>query len=243
MNIIKLNATNSTNDYLKELMRSQFVQNYTVVVAKTQEKGRGQRESEWFSESGKNLTFSVLVRDLIINPNALFSFNAAVAISVLEALNQLTKKNIAVKWPNDIMADQKKIAGILIENSIQTDGEIFSVIGIGLNVNQTQFNNLKNVTSLSLLEQIDFDLDEVLNVILEKLKQNISLVRSHKTDLLWGTYRANLFKKEIPTVFEDCNQQKFMGIIKGVTTTGQLQVMLDDDSISNYNIKQIKMLY
>jgi BirA family biotin operon repressor/biotin-[acetyl-CoA-carboxylase] ligase len=242
MNIIKLNATNSTNDYLKDLMRKQFVDNFTIVIASNQEKGRGQREAEWFSESGKNLTFSVLVRDLIVSPAELFTLNIAVALSVFETLNVLTRKKTAVKWPNDIMADNKKIAGILIENAIQQNGEIYSVIGIGLNVNQINFNSAKNIISLKLLENIDFNLDRVLNLLLENLKQNISLVRSNK-EVLWEKYLANLFKKEIPTTFEDENQQKFMGIIKGVSPEGQLQVMLEDESIKKYGIKEIKMLY
>ncbi|WP_339888534.1 biotin--[acetyl-CoA-carboxylase] ligase [uncultured Flavobacterium sp.] len=242
MNIIKLNATNSTNDYLKDLMRKQFVDNFTIVVANNQEKGRGQRDAEWLSESGKNLTFSVLVRDLIMSPTELFTLNIAVALSVFETLNQLTSKKCAVKWPNDIMADNKKIAGILIENAIQQNGEIYSVIGIGINVNQINFNSISNVTSLKLLENLDFNLDNVLNVLLENLKQTISLVRI-KSDLLWKNYLDNLFKKEIPTTFEDANQQKFMGIIKGVSSIGQLQVLLEDDSIKNYGIKEIKMLY
>jgi BirA family biotin operon repressor/biotin-[acetyl-CoA-carboxylase] ligase len=242
MIIIKLNATNSTNDYLKNLMRKQFVDNFTIVVTNNQEKGRGQRDAEWHSEAGKNLTFSVLVRDLIMNPTDLFTLNIAVALSVFETLNQLTSKKCAVKWPNDIMADNKKIAGILIENAIQQNGEIYSVIGIGLNVNQINFNSINNVTSLKLLENLDFNLDNVLNSLLENLKQNISLVRN-KSDLLWKKYLENLFKKEIPTTFEDENQQKFMGIIKGVSSVGQLQVLLEDDSIKNYGVKEIKMLY
>ena len=242
MNIIKLDATNSTNDYLKHLMRKQFVDNFTIVVTNNQEKGRGQRDAEWHSEAGKNLTFSVLIRDLIMSPTELFALNIAVALSVLETLNQLTSKKCAVKWPNDIMADNKKIAGILIENAIQQNGEIYSVIGIGLNVNQIYFNTINNVTSLKLLESLDYNLDNVLNNVLENLKQNISLVRI-KSDLLWKKYLDNLFKKEIPTTFEDKNQQKFMGIIKGVSSVGQLQVLLEDDSIKNYGVKEIKMLY
>lgn len=243
MNIIKLNATNSTNDYLKDLMRKQYLENYTVVVAKDQQKGRGQRDSEWLSEAGKNLTFSVLVKDLIIEPSALFSLNVAVAISVYETLIGLTRKNIAIKWPNDIMADSKKIAGILIENLIQQKGEIFSIIGIGLNINQNNFGILNHVTSLNLLEKEEFDLDAVLNNLLANLKQNISLISSQKSSILWKVYSDKLFKKEIPTTFEDEHQQKFMGIIKGVSSTGQLQVFLENESIKNFTIKEIKMLY
>lgn len=243
MNIIKLNAINSTNDYLKDLMRKQYLENYTVVVAKNQQKGRGQRESEWMSETGKNLTFSVLVKDLILDPSALFSLNIAVANSVYQTLKEVTNKNIAIKWPNDIMAENKKIAGILIENVIQQSGEIFSVIGIGLNVNQKYFGILQSVTSLIIIEGKEFNLDAILNMFLTNLKQNISLISNQKTNFLWKFYLDKLFKREIPTIFEDNDQQKFMGIIKGVSSTGQLQVMLENEAIKNFSVKEIKMLY
>ena len=243
MNIIKLDAINSTNDFLKDLMRKQHLENYTVVIANDQQKGKGQRDSNWLSEAGKNLTCSVLIKDLIPEPSMLFSLNIAVANSVYETLIGLTNKNIAIKWPNDIMAENKKIAGILIENVIQQKGEIFSVIGVGLNINQKYFGILKNVTSLAVLEDRQFNLDLILNTFLSNLKQNISLISNEKTNLLWELYLEKLFKKEIPITFEDQNQRKFMGIIKGVSSTGQLQVLLENDSIQEYAVKEIKMLY
>lgn len=243
MHIIKLDATNSTNDYLKQLMRNQYLDNYTVVVTKCQKKGRGQLDTSWQSEDYKNLTFSILVKDLIVDNNDIFSLNLAVSLSVFEVLNQLTNQKCAIKWPNDIMADQKKIAGILIENNIHHNGEISSVIGIGLNVNQDFFVNLPKVTSLSILENKFFDLDLVLDLILKELKQKIALIKSNRKEEIWNIYHDVLFKKEIPTTFEDLNQQKFMGIIKGVSKYGKLQVLLEDDTINEFALKEIKMLY
>ncbi len=242
MHIIKLNATNSTNDYLKELMHLQHLENFTVVATSNQQKGRGQRNSQWISEAGKNLTISVLVKDVVIHSHELFTLNIAVTLGVLDTIKKLSSKKSAVKWPNDIMADNQKIAGILIENTIQQNGEISSIIGIGFNVNQVLFDHLHKVTSLQLLEHKDFDLDMVLNILLENLKQNISLLPK-KSNVLWESYTANLFKKEIPMLFEDIHQQKFMGIIKGVSKTGMLQVYLENETIKEFAIKEIKMLY
>lgn len=242
MHIIKLNATNSTNDYLKDILRNQFLENFTIVVSNKQEKGRGQHGASWQSEDGKNLTFSILIKDLIQNASELFTLNIAIALGVFEAINQLTRTKTAVKWPNDIMADSKKVAGILIENSIQQNGEIYSIVGIGLNVNQLIFDDLPKVTSLQLLENKTFNLDEVLFLLLEHIKHNISLIVS-KPHLLWEKYSTNLFKKEIPSTFEDIHQQKFMGIIKGVSKNGLLQVQLEDELTKEFTIKEIKMLY
>ncbi|HBK83104.1 MAG TPA: biotin--[acetyl-CoA-carboxylase] ligase [Flavobacterium sp.] len=243
MNIIKLNATNSTNDYLKEIVRKQFLENFLVVVANNQLQGKGQRHSKWESEPGKNLTFSVLVRDIIYNPSELFILNAAVACSVFECVAVQTEKKCAIKWPNDIMADGRKISGILIENLIQQNNMPTSIVGIGLNLNQIEFKGLPHVTSLKLLEQKDFDLDLILNQIVNKLKENISMLEKGSVDFLWSKYEANLFRKEIPTTFENHKKEKFMGIIKGVSKTGQLKVLVEDFSMKLFSMKEIKMLY
>ena len=243
MHIIKLDATNSTNDYLKQLMRYQYLDNYTVVVTKRQKKGRGQLDTSWQSDDHKNLTFSILVRDLIVDNNDIFSLNLAVSLSIFNVVNKLTKKKCAIKWPNDILADQKKIAGILIENNIHHNGEISSVIGIGLNVNQSIFIDLPKVTSLSILENKFFDLDVVLDLILNEFKQKLALIKTNRKEEIWNIYHEVLFKKGIPTTFEDLNQQKFMGIIKGVSKHGKLQVLLENDTINEFALKEIKMLY
>ena len=243
MNIIKLNATNSTNDYLKEIARKQFLENFTVVIAFDQQKGKGQRNTNWISEAGKNLTFSVLIQETIHNAAEIFAFNAAVACSILESVEMFTDKKCAIKWPNDIMADGRKISGILIENLIQQNSAPISIVGIGLNVNQTDFNDLKHVTSLKLLNQLEFDLNVILNCIVENLKKNIALLQLHSYDLLWEKYEANLFKKEIPTTFENHKNQRFMGIIKGVSKSGQLMVLLEDASVKLFSVKEIKMLF
>lgn len=243
MNIIKLDAINSTNDFLKDFARNQFVENLTVVLAVDQQKGKGQRGSEWTSDPGKNLTFSVLIKDLVLDSSMIFNLNIAVTVSLYETLKELTNINIAIKWPNDIMAENSKIAGILIENVFQHTREVYSIVGVGLNVNQISFDLLNNVTSLCLLENKEFDLDSILNIFLLKLKQNISLLKNNQQNILWKIYLEKLFKKNIPTTFEDENKQKFMGIIKGVSLTGQLLVILEDDTIKKFSVKEIKMLY
>ena len=97
MNIIKLDAINSTNDYLKGLLQQQFVENFTIVTAENQTDGKGQMGSKWNVESGKNLTFSVLVKDLLLEVNQIFHLNVATAVSIIEALSFLEIKDLAIK--------------------------------------------------------------------------------------------------------------------------------------------------
>ena len=121
MSIIKLNAIDSTNDFLKVLSRNQSVDNFTTVVAQKQTNGKGQMGAVWQSEEGKNLIMSVLVKDVLQNVDEIFHLNVAVALSVIQVLEVFNIPNLSVKWPNDIMSDPKKICGILIENSIKSD--------------------------------------------------------------------------------------------------------------------------
>lgn len=243
MNIIKLDAINSTNDYLKTLLQRQFVENFTIVSAENQTNGRGQMGSEWSVEGGKNLTFSVLVKDLLLEINHIFHLNVAVAISVIDALSFLEIKDLSIKWPNDILAEGKKIGGILIENSIKSDGEIYSIVGIGLNVNQKNFENLPKASSLMVLKNQEFDKNEILVSILSNLGRNISLIMNKNTDPIWEKYHSFLYKKGIPMPFENVQNEKFMGIIQGVNQYGKLQLKLEDDSIKTFEIKELKMLY
>lgn len=243
MNLIKLDAIDSTNVFLKELSKKQVVENFTVVVAKNQTKGKGQMGSTWDSESGKNLIMSVLIKNIIKDVDGIFHLNVAVALSVIQVLEEFNLPKLSIKWPNDIMSDTKKLCGILIENSFKSDSKIESVVGIGLNVNQKAFNNLPKATSMYVVINKEFDLDVVLNRIIFYLKKNYSLILSNQEAKLWNDFHKYLFKINVPMPFEDVNQNRFMGIIQGVTNDGKLQLLLEDNSIQTYGIKEIQMLY
>ncbi|MFP9117861.1 biotin--[acetyl-CoA-carboxylase] ligase [Flavobacterium sp. RNTU_13] len=241
MNIIKLSAINSTNDYLKQLVLNTNAENFTVVVAEHQTQGRGQMGAEWKVESGKNLTFSVLLKQETFNVSGIFTLNVAVALSVAQAVIATGIPSVSIKWPNDILAGNKKMGGILIENSIKSDGSFYAIIGIGLNVNQADFTGLPKATSMYAETQREFDKDEVLNTILDALQSNLLILQSNP-ELLWERYHTLLFKKGVPMPFEK-GERRFMGIIQKVTDSGMLQVLLEDDSLAEYGIKEVQLLY
>jgi BirA family transcriptional regulator, biotin operon repressor / biotin---[acetyl-CoA-carboxylase] ligase len=243
MNVIKLDAIDSTNDFLKELSKKQVVENFTVVVAKTQTKGKGQMGSSWDSESGKNLIMSILIKDILRNIDEIFHLNVAVALSVIQVLEEFNLPKLSIKWPNDIMSDTKKLCGILIENSFKSDSKIESVVGIGLNINQKAFNNLPKASSMLVVMHREFDLDAILNRLIFQIKKNCSLIVSNQEDKLWNDFHNYLFKMNVPMPFEDANKLRFMGIIQGITNEGKLQLILEDDSIKTFGIKEIQMLY
>jgi BirA family biotin operon repressor/biotin-[acetyl-CoA-carboxylase] ligase len=180
--------------------------------------------------------------DLIVKSEQIFDLNVIVSLSVFQVLKTYNISNLRIKWPNDIMSDSKKIGGILIENIFKTDNTIVSIVGIGLNVNQTDFSTLPKASSIKNSIGISMDIDLLANDIRNKLYQNMAN-RKINSSLFWKMYEENLFKLNIPMAFEDAEKNRFMAIIKGVSSNGKLQLLLEDDSTNEYDIKEIQMLY
>ncbi len=243
MKLIKLDATDSTNDFLKRLSGEQALENFTVVTAENQTNGKGQMGAKWDSETGKNLIFSVLVKNVLNTISEIFDLNVAVALSVLTTLEKNNIPNLSIKWPNDILSDNKKVAGILIENTIKNKGEIISIIGVGLNVNQINFDNLPKASSLAVIMKKELDKEVILKQLIESLKSNCDLLQNKSASQLWNSYNNNLFKKGIPMAFSLPDGTKFMGIIKSVNSSGKLEVKLENDTIETFGIKEIHLLY
>lgn len=246
MKLIKLDAIDSTNDFLKALASQEELDNFTVVTAENQTKGKGQMGSKWQSESGKNLIMSVLVKDFLFNNEQVFNLSVIVSLAVIETLKSLDISNLSIKWPNDIMSYNKKIGGILIENTLKSDGRIVSVVGLGLNVNQTNFDELPHASSLAVLSGNTFDKDILPFLITEKIKQKIQSWQTNSS-IFWEEYFNSLFRKGVPMPFKNLHPetsgQNFMGIIQGVSPVGKIQILLEDDSVSEFEIKEIQMLY
>lgn len=243
MRIIKLDAIDSTNHFLKALSAQERCENFTIVSTESQTAGKGQRGSSWTSEAGKNLTFSVLYNQNSEGITSLFTLNIIVALSVVEALKTVSDLNFVIKWPNDILSESKKIGGILIENTFKNSTEIQSIIGIGLNVNQSQFENLPQASSLYLLENKIFDKDLLLISIVNQLKINLSQLPILGETHFWNAYHQILFKKDIVSTFESISGNRFVGKIQEVTQDGKLVVLLEDDAVQFFDVKEVKMLY
>jgi BirA family biotin operon repressor/biotin-[acetyl-CoA-carboxylase] ligase len=242
MKLIKLDAIDSTNEFLKGISTQQDLENFTVVTAENQTNGKGQMGAVWNSEVGKNLIMSVLVKDYFDDINAIFNLNIAIAMAVIATLKKNTIPDLSIKWPNDILSANKKIGGILIENSIKSDGTILSVVGLGLNVNQTNFEGLPKASSLVVIAGHEFDKEMLLFEIVANIEKNIAESK-YNLNSLREQFINSLFKKDIPMPFTNQKEERFMGIIQGISPIGRLQVLLADDSVAEFDIKEIQMLY
>ena len=242
MQLIKLNATDSTNNYLKQLILERTLDDFSVVVANHQTNGRGQRGSSWLSEKDKNLTFSVLKRNISIVANQQFLLNILVSLSIVKSLEGFNIPKLAIKWPNDILSDHHKISGILIENLIKNKQIEYAIIGIGLNVNQVKFEGLSKVSSLKNIMPLAVDKDELLKKIIDKLKMYFKLYSENGSGFLNSEYESYLFRKDKPSTFISHDNNLFTGIIRGVSTSGKLCVQMEDFN-KEFDLKELKLIY
>lgn len=243
MHIIKLSAIDSTNAYLKAMGTSKPLKDFTVVVAEEQTNGRGQMGANWQSEAHKNLTFSVFKDVSFFAINEQFKISMATALAIVNALNELRIPKLNIKWPNDILAENKKIGGILIENIIKNNKLLGSVIGIGINVNQKFFDNLPQASSLQLLTGIVYSKDEVLQKILTHLEEQLNCIEKDNSNVLQKKYEALLFRRNKPSTFKTVNDELFTGYIDGITYEGKLQIILEDNICKTFDLKELKLLY
>jgi len=243
MRIIKLDAIDSTNSYLRKLYNESGLIDYTVVSTKFQTEGRGQMGTKWDSENSKNLTISVFkdVSSLFIEHP--FYISIVTSLALIKTLQNFSIPRLSIKWPNDILSEDKKVCGILIENVIKQNSLKASIIGAGLNVNQTTFQNLPRATSLKLLSGNHFDLDEVLYVVIKYLKYYFMLLRNEEYDFVKNEYESYLFRKNKPSTFRNAEGDMFTGIIKKISESGSLQILLEDAILKEYDLKEITLLF
>lgn len=225
-NLIKLSAVDSTNNYLKKLAsNSEPLVEGTVIMADHQFAGRGQMNNQWIAEAGKNLTFSLLLRPNFLKVEEQFLLNMVVSVALNNVLLRYLPVGLSIKWPNDIYVENKKIGGLLIENVIVGSKIKHSIIGIGLNVNQSNFEgDLKAKTiSISQILHQDVNLMMLLNEICTQIEQHYLKLRSGKYTNLKELYVAKLYRlSQVASYAAD--GKVFEGIIEGISNEGLLKI-------------------
>ena len=243
MHIIKLDAIDSTNSYLRQLCTKSDVKDMTTVMTNHQVKGRGQMGAQWNSEKGKNLTCSVFKRFQGLHVDQSFYVSMITSLAILKTLRAFQIPKLKIKWPNDILSENKKICGILIENLIKNNEVEASIMGIGLNVNQVYFDQLPQASSLMAIVGKIHDIDELLHHLLKSLSHYFKKLEKGELDSLKRAYERQLFRKNKPSTFREMNGDVFPGIIQGVELNGKLTVKLEDEIIRSFDLKEIQLLY
>ncbi|HAP00905.1 MAG TPA: biotin--[acetyl-CoA-carboxylase] ligase [Bacteroidetes bacterium] len=217
-----LNETVSTNMYASLLLQQGNVTEGTIVTAKHQTRGRGYAGTNWESESGKNLLFSIIYKPHFIKAKNQFYLNQAISLGVYDAISLFSKRDLKIKWPNDLLLKGKKICGILIENVVSGEWLQSSVIGIGMNVNQTKFGEgVKGGVSLKSVEKKDFDISKVLEKICEHVEARYLQLRRNELSTLQKDYMKTLFQLEEEHSYKTA-EGKIKAKIVGINPEGKL---------------------
>ena len=240
-NIFKFDAVNSTNDILLKWAENKSTPNSCVIWALSQQKGRGQHGRVWESNSAENLTFSMLIRHDGMTVMEQFIFNKAISVALLKSLHVFSP-NFKIKWPNDIYLNGKKIAGVLIENSIKGKYIDYSVVGIGINVNQRKFaKDLKNAGSLITEIGEEVELENLLYQIVDHIEFFVNYLHNKHCKKILNTYLDNLYRKDTISVFKK-GDKKFNGIIRGVDKFGRIKIELEDEEVVLFTNGEIGMM-
>ncbi|WP_300436727.1 biotin--[acetyl-CoA-carboxylase] ligase [Christiangramia sp.] len=243
MRIIKVDAIDSTNSFVRKFYEGHTSFEPVCVRAITQTAGRGQRGLNWESKAGENLTFSILYPQNKLKISRHFFLSASISLAVLKVLQRMKIPDIKVKWPNDILSAKQKIGGILIENIVKNEGIVASIIGIGLNVNQTDFGALPSAGSLRSLTGKIFDLDELLEEIAFTVDHELQNLPTRKGTEILEEYAKNMFRLNVVSAFSSSDGERFNGIIRGVTTEGKLNLEIEDSVFKTFDLKEIQLLY
>ena len=238
--IIKLNATTSTNDYLKKRYKSGKVLDGDLVWTENQTSGRGQLNKKWISEPFKSLTFSVYKQfnGLLIKP---FKFNAVVCLGIIYALKKLSIPGLSIKWPNDILSENKKIGGVLIENFFNRSKIKASVIGVGLNLNQEKFEKLPKATSLKIITGKKWSSKIILDALVPLLEEYLFMFDFQDSSIL-DQYQKILWKRN-KTILFDMDGKLHKGKLKGVDESGMIILQDQEKMIRKFNNSQISIQY
>ena len=241
-NSIHVESVDSTNSYASEMMRQIELVEGSLIYSFVQLKGRGQRGNSWESEPSKNVALSLVLypKFLTIEKQFLLTKIASLAVADLmaEMLEEsINPKKISIKWPNDIYVNDRKIAGILIENTLKDSTIQSSIIGVGINVNQIDFS-IKTAISLALIANKEFELMKVLNRICEFFEARYLQLKSNKMKSIDSAYLERLYRLNEWSNFSSKNTN-FEGKIVGVSSIGKLQMEMKSGEVKEFDLKEI----
>jgi BirA family biotin operon repressor/biotin-[acetyl-CoA-carboxylase] ligase len=239
--VVKLEETGSTNRFLNELIQTEVLPEGTVVTANYQVSGQGLGGTLWFSEPGKNLLMSVVFNPDFLPVKKIYLISKAIALAIKDLL---VEENIhaKIKWPNDIYVEDKKICGVLIENSLRGSVVLQSICGIGLNINQEIFPaEIPNPVSMKLVTGHTYSIDECRIKLCRQLEKRYLQIKSQNFNLINNDYLKSLHRFYDMESYETA-AGKFNARIIDVEDEGRLVIKKENGTIQRFAFKEIKFL-
>ena len=239
--IIRIERTESTNNYATSQVRVNEVKAGTVFLAYSQTSGRGQLNNQWESEAGKNLTFSIFLKPYFLHIRKQFLLSKVVCLGIEAFLSEFVDQ-VKIKWPNDIYVGDQKICGILIENAVMNANIKHSVVGIGLNINQSGFfSDAPNPISLKMITGTEYDLDEMLSELLKQIDHFYQELAIGKYDEIDKLFHERLYRLNEWRTYKD-ETHEYQGKIVGVNEIGQLKIQEKEGELHEYHFKEVAYL-
>jgi len=238
------NRIDSTNGYAMELISTSPPEGGTVIWADEQTHGVGHGSNQWESESGKNLTFSLILKPEQINPGDQFMLTQMVSIALYNLITDLlNRKDIKIKWPNDIYIMNNKVAGILIRNILRGSRISYSVIGIGLNVNQEKFqSDAPNPISLIHFNETPLSIEDILSDLLIRISGIYSGLDSKEyREELNRQYLNNLYRYKQSGRFRE-GKREFTATLEGIGEYGKLKLKTEEGKVQLYDFKEVEFV-
>lgn len=239
--VVKLEETGSTNRFLNDLIQNEILPEGTVVTANYQVAGQGLGGTSWFSEPGKNLLMSVVFNPEFLPVKKIYLISKAIALAIKDFL---VEENIQakIKWPNDIYVEDKKICGVLIENSIRGSVVLQSICGIGLNINQQHFPaEIPNATSMKLVTGKNYSIDDCRIKLCRQLEKRYLQIKSQNFNLINNDYLKSLHRFYEMETYET-ETGTFSAQIIDVEDEGRLVIKKENGAILRFSFKEIKFL-
>jgi len=240
-NSIYLPSCHSTNDIAAEIIQTKTVFDGTIVITSDQTAGRGQRGNVWEALPDQNITVSMILKPDFLNISQQFRLNMAVSLGIYEFLCKYLSEGLAIKWPNDIYVGNRKMGGVLIENTLSGSRIVYSVIGIGININQMIFSNERAVSlKLASKKLDDFRIEKLIEQLCECIEKYYLQLKNGHSDMQKKKYLDRVFRfREIQQYVQ--NSECFLGKIIDVAETGHL-IMEVGKELKMFDFKEISFV-
>lgn len=239
---IFLPEVESTNSYAIALLKNVNLTEGAVIYSTNQTKGRGQRGNSWISGPGLNLAVSYVLKPTFLSIDKLYYMYIISALAVHDLMAEIldsSQFDIKIKWPNDILVNSKKIAGILNENFLNNTIANTTIVGIGINIGQEDFKGVENVTSLKLLGSKPSNVNDILKALSKHLENYYLKLKAQQFDALLKNYYTHFYKKgELQTFIINGQEKEFT--VKGINEKGLLALTDHTNKEHYFDIKEIK---
>lgn len=247
-NLELLDEIPSTNSYISELLtKDPNLPELYGVVTRAQRSGRGQRGNKWISEPGANITMSFLLRPQFLDIDQQFVLSEFAAISVgrtlAHFLTEEQKEELTVKWPNDVYYGDRKIAGILIEHNLTGSLINYSIVGLGININQTEFpDDIPNPISLKEITGVEHSIEEVLSELLQITQEEYRAIKKGKKTDLHERYLKHMYRRDGNFYPYESAEGQFKARIRTVQPNGLITLCHEDGELKDYAFKEVRFL-